>query len=331
MILVTFTAITLCGVKESSTATLVLFSLHFGTVVALVVWGFVYGCLDSFTIFTDNIFSPLPEVRSSTGMALGRNAAAAIFFGYASALLGITGFETASNYIEEIVSPAAFVSTVNWMWVLAGTLNPLISVTSMMVLPMEVILAHPSDMLAVMADRLGGEQFKYFLCIDAVLVLCGGVLTAIIGVTGLIERMAKDRVVPKGLAAVSSWGSCYVAIISFSVFCIALFLCIFDPNNPTAINRFGGVFAISFLSVLACFAFATILLKLYRSKLARLVITKWWQVIVSFLAVILGIAGKRLVLNPCNWGGAILYFPSRSCRRWRWKIEQQTRANCPNR
>ena len=29
---------------------------------------------------------------------------------------GITGFETASNYVEEMESPAVFVSTVNGMW-----------------------------------------------------------------------------------------------------------------------------------------------------------------------------------------------------------------------
>jgi amino acid transporter len=168
---------------------------------------------------------------------------------------------------------------------------------SMMVMPMDVIYAHPSDMLAVMARELGGKGFEQWLCIDAVMVLCGGVLTAIVGVTGLLDRLAKDKVVPESLSALSPWGSSYVAILCFSIGSISLFLCIYDPTDPTGIERFGGVFAISFLSVLAAFAFAAILLKLYRPNLARLVITQWWQVVFSFLAVLLGFLGN-VVLTP---------------------------------
>ena len=29
---------------------------------------------------------------------------------------GITGFETASNYVEDMRDPGVFVTTVNWMW-----------------------------------------------------------------------------------------------------------------------------------------------------------------------------------------------------------------------
>ena len=46
---------------------------------------------------------------------------------------------------------------------------------------METIYAHPSDMLAVMAGTLGGDVFHTIMCVDAVVILCGGVLTAIIG------------------------------------------------------------------------------------------------------------------------------------------------------
>lgn len=293
--LVVFAGITLCGVKESSTATLFLFSLHFITISVLVGWGFLYGIFDGFMIFKGNMNTSLPDIVSSEGHSLASNSiAASIYFGYASALLGITGFETASNYVEEMESPQVFVWTVNGMWLLAGVFNPLLSLVSMMVLTMETIYAHPSDMLAEMAGVLGGKPFKFALSVDAVLILCGGVLTAIVGVSKLLERLAKDKVVPEYLAINSTWGSPYVAIISFTVFCISLFLCIFDPTNPTGIKRFGGVFAIAFLSVLGAFAFAALLLKIYRSTLPRLVITKWWQVVFSLLAVTVGLIGKDL-------------------------------------
>ncbi len=62
-----------------------------------------------------------------------------------------------------------------------GIYNPLLSVMSMMVLPLPVIYEHPSDMLAVMSQVLGGDTFHTIICVDAVVILCGGVITAIVG------------------------------------------------------------------------------------------------------------------------------------------------------
>ncbi len=117
LVIAFFTCITLCGVKESSTVTLILFIVHTFTITILVIWGFIYGCQDGFEIFDRNWNSHLPDIYSSEGHLLSKsNGAASIFFGYSSALLGITGFETASNYVEDLASPATFVSSVNWMW-----------------------------------------------------------------------------------------------------------------------------------------------------------------------------------------------------------------------
>jgi amino acid transporter len=117
LIIAFFTCITLLGVKESSTVTLFLFSVHTLTITILVVWGFIHGCQDGFELFVKNWETPLPNIYSSEGELLSKsNGAASIFFGYSSALLGITGFETASNYVEDLASPAVFVSSVNWMW-----------------------------------------------------------------------------------------------------------------------------------------------------------------------------------------------------------------------
>lgn len=65
--------------------------------------------------------------------------------------------------------------------VLVGIYNPLLSIMSMMVLPLPVIYEHPSEMLAVMAGELGGDVFHTIMCVNAVTILCGGVLTAIVG------------------------------------------------------------------------------------------------------------------------------------------------------
>ena len=117
LILLFFGALTICGVKESATVTLCMFTLHIFTLTLLIVWGFVYGCQDKFSLFSQNVRTPVPEIRSATGVVLGRRSpGAAVYLGYSSGLLGITGFETASNYVEELAEIDIFLSTVNWMW-----------------------------------------------------------------------------------------------------------------------------------------------------------------------------------------------------------------------
>ncbi len=162
----------------------------------------------------------------------------------------------------------------------------------MMVLSMDEIYAHSSDMLAQMAGKAGGPGFRTFVCLDAIIILCGGVMTAIVGVSGLLTRLAKDKVLPEALATKNSRDAPYCAIITFVLIAISLFLAIFDPKDPNGINKFGGVFAISFLSVLITFAFGAIFLKLYRPKLARLVISTWSQIGLSLSTVLIGFIGK---------------------------------------
>ncbi len=117
------------------------------------------------------------------------------------------------------------------------------------------------------------------------------------GVSGLIKRLSNDKVLPSFLDLTNSRGAPYAAILSFVVVSMSLFLAIFDPADPTGINNFGGVFAISFLSVLVAFATGAIFLKLNRSQLARMVIAKWWQIFLSFCAVFVGLIGN-IILTP---------------------------------
>lgn len=69
------------------------------------------------------------------------------------------------------------------------------------------------SMLAIMAKRVGywaggclglptpgvdlGEAFAFWVSLDAFVVLSGAVLTAYVGISGLLARMAKDRCLPQ--------------------------------------------------------------------------------------------------------------------------------------
>ena len=138
-----------------------------------------------------------------------------------------------------------------------GVFNPLLSISSMMVLPMSTIYAHPSDMLAVMAGEIGGPGFHCVMCINAFVILCGGVITAFVGVSGLIKRLAGDRLLPAFLRETNSRGAAYWAILCFVSLAFSLFGAIYSPGHPSAIDDFGGVYAIAFLTVLTAFGYAS--------------------------------------------------------------------------
>jgi hypothetical protein len=69
-------------------------------------------------------------------------------------------------------------------------LNPLLSVVCMGVLDLATLEAHHRDVLAKTAYDAGGKYFGLWISADAALVLAGSVLTAYVGVTGLVRRLA---------------------------------------------------------------------------------------------------------------------------------------------
>jgi amino acid transporter len=149
-------------------------------------------------------------------------------------------------------------------------------------------------MLAEVAYKMGGSPLRAIVCIDAITILSGGILTAIIAVSGLLKRLAKDKVLPSYLLTTNQRGAVYASNITFTLISIIFFLTIYDSTKADQINRIGGVFAISFLAVLLTFAVGAISLKLYRPKLARLEVAKWWHIIFSLFAIAAGLIG----MNP---------------------------------
>ena len=131
-------------------------------------------------------------------MPEGRGIAAALFFGFSTAMLGVTGFESSANYVEE-QEHGVFPKTLRNMWVAVSVLNPLIVLCAIMVLPMSAIGEHEETMLSFMGLTIGGNWLATVITVDAVVVLCGAVLTSYVGVSGLIKRMTLDRIMPQFL------------------------------------------------------------------------------------------------------------------------------------
>lgn len=62
--------------------------------------------------------SDIPEAKSY-------GIAQAIFFGFSAGLLGISGFETSANFVEE-QKPGVFPKTLRNMWIIVSIYNPII-------------------------------------------------------------------------------------------------------------------------------------------------------------------------------------------------------------
>ena len=103
-----FAGLTIIGIGESAVVATAMFFTHVAALTCVVIASLVYGAGNGWVTFNDNMQSPLPDVVSSTGSLIAAGSpAVALYYGYAAALLGITGFETAANYVEEMVGSIA--------------------------------------------------------------------------------------------------------------------------------------------------------------------------------------------------------------------------------
>lgn len=232
------------------------------------------------------------------------NVPTAIFYGYSTALLGVSGFESASNYIEE-QAEGIYPKTLRNMWVICMSLFPLTTLLSQALLPLTEITKDSNAVLAKMAEAATHKDswLLYWISVDAVIVLMGAVLTSYVGVVGLGKRMAMDRVLPQFLLKTNRLrGTNHFIIIGF--FLLSSSLILITWGNVTIL---AGVYTVAFLSVMSLFAISNILLKYKRSKLPRDVVASWFAVLVGLFAVIAGLAGN-IAVNPKIMAYFSIYF-----------------------
>jgi len=133
-----FAALNLMGITESAVVALIIFVTHLATLTVLAAACLWAVSLDT-SLFQANWHLPPPG-------GFGR----AIFFGFSAAMLGISGFESSANFIEE-QGPGVFPKTLRNMWIAVAIFNPLISVLAMGLVPLGEIVEHENDLLAHMA------------------------------------------------------------------------------------------------------------------------------------------------------------------------------------
>jgi len=277
-----FAVLNLMGITESAAVALGIFLIHVGTLCVLAL-GAIYSVARS------------PELLATNASLAGEvHVGRALLFGFAAAMLGISGFESSANYIEE-QREGVFPKTLRNMWGVVAVFNPLMALLALGLLPLATIQAVPRDLLAQMGTLSVGPLLGWWVSLDAVLVLSGAVLTSYVGVTGLIRRMTLDQCLPQFLLRENPWRMTnHWIILGFFGLCASI---LFVTGGE--IETLAGVYTLSFLSVMALYAVGNMLLKYMRGRLPRSERASWPAVLVAFVAVMVGLLGNVL-LDPLN-------------------------------
>lgn len=277
-LLTLFMLLNLLGIKESSGIAIFIFVVHLCSMALLIMSAFWFVSIYGLNIIRENFSYP---VKGSIPIAL--------FLGFSTAMLGISGFESSANFVEE-QGPGVFRKTLRNMWLAVSIINPLMALAIIAVIPIDIVSEHSEALLSHIGGVTVGSSLSTLISIDAVLVLSGAVLTSFIGVTGLLKRMALDRILPQFVIKENARGSSPRILLLFFMLCLSVLVITNGALEPLA-----GVYTISFLLVMAYFGYGNFLLKIKRAKLPRPEYAKPYIVVLAIIAVLSAIYGNILM------------------------------------
>jgi amino acid transporter len=282
VLLFLFLILTISGIGESSIVAIIIFLTHL-SVILLIIGSSVFFLIgNGFDIASVNFHTPLKDKQTIAN---------ALFLGFSVAMLGISGFESSANFVEE-QKPGVFPKTLRNMWSAVMIINPVVALLAVMIMPMTEAVNHKDAFLSFMGKTASGNWLAIIVSLDAALVLSGAVLTSFIGVSGLMKRMTLDRIFPQFLLKENSRGSTPRILITFFILCLSILFITEGEISPLA-----GVYTISFLSVMVFFGLGNILLKIKRAKLPRPEYAQPTIVVIAILGILIALYGN-VKLHP---------------------------------
>ena len=290
VLLAIFMGLAILGIGESAKVAIGIFLFHLLSLVLLTMVCGIFLVKNGIGVLLENYSIPVEGGIQK-----------ALFFGFAAAMLGISGFESSANFVEE-QADGVFPKTLRNMWIVVSIFNPLMAFFALSIVPMGQVADNQEALLAFMGNKAGGDWLSTLVSVDAALVLSGAVLTAYVGVGGLLERMTLDRILPNFLLKKNNRGSAFRIVIMFFLLCVSI---LFITQGE--LGALAGVYTISFLLVMALFGLGNILLKIKRSKLPRPERASPLAILLAIVAVGVAIVGNA-ILNPHYLGVFLEYF-----------------------
>ena len=290
VVLLAFTGLAILGIGESAFVAVIIFIFHLfalSLLVIICIWFLANNGLDTFHI---NWKMPIASGSILT----------ALFLGFSAAMLGISGFESSANFVEE-QEQGVFRKTLRNMWAVVSFFNPVLALLLICIIPLAEVGAHKESLLAYLGQTTGGSWLAILISVDAVLVLCGAVLTSFVGVSGLLNRMTLDRILPNYFLKQNKNGSNYRIIISFLILCVSVLFV-----TKGSLESLAGVYTFSFLTVMGLFGIGNLLLKFKRKKLPRPEKARGISVVVAVSFIIAAFIGN-INLNTHSFYTFIYY------------------------
>lgn len=285
-----FMVLTIIGIGESSKVAVGIFLLHLGSLAVLALLCLYYVATHGIDTLIANYQMPVKGSLTN-----------AIFFGFSAAMLGISGFESSANYVEE-QAPGVFPKTLRNMWVVVTVFNPLMAFLAIALIPMAQVEPNREALLAHMGGIAAGDWLSWLISVDAALVLSGAVLTSFVGVGGLVYRMTLDRCLPQFLLKQNRRGAPWRIMVVFFLLGVSVLLI-----TQGDLGALAGVYTISFLSVMALFGVGNVLLKVRRARLPRPERASGIAIFVAIVAVVGALVGN-VQLNPKYFNIFLQYF-----------------------
>ncbi|MDI6854693.1 MAG: APC family permease [Deltaproteobacteria bacterium] len=166
LILIIFAGLTILGITESAKVALVIFIIHLTTLTIFVALclPMVLTSHETFLINWNSLWLEVEWPR-------------ALFLGVSAAMLGVSGFESSANFVEQ-QRHGVFRLTLRNMWLAVTFFNPIIAFLALGLLPVSDIKVYQDALLSRLGLMVGGELLHHVIVADAFLVLSGAVLTS---------------------------------------------------------------------------------------------------------------------------------------------------------
>lgn len=246
-----FGILNIVGIKEPAKIVFAIAFFHFGLLLcmdAYGIWLALYRHVDFSRIWQGS--QHLTTIN--------------LLHGFAAGFLGITGFESAAQIVEQLKTPTwktlqrVYLAIV----ILVGVTAPLTSYLCLILLSDAQIATSKNNLLSGLAYFEGGQVLLTILVIDACLTLFAAVNTAYAGCIGLCTTMSKQGNLPGFV--LNRWAEKYPVFQGYPVVCLS-FMAItlaMIATLPGQVENLGQVYGMAFLGVMIAFSFGVLMLRI---------------------------------------------------------------------